>query len=432
MLKERVSLFTKKRDFFFFILACGIVLSYSLLIEFNNYKNLTRFDSNLLTATVLRQYTKTKDEKTYQVLKLKSEEGFSFFTSAKENFQQVKDKRLKLEIWAAKISFYEYLNGFYAYTKVLGIQTDETLKQRLNNHIASSHANEDIANIYQALYTAQPLHTHLQAAFSALGVSHLLAISGFHLGVLSGVLFFLLRVPYKFFQDRYFPYRSYTLDSFMLISFVLLCYLLFLDSPPSLLRAFAMLLIGFFLYERGIKIVSMQTLFLTVVLLLSFFPRLVFSLGFWLSAGGVFYIFLFLMYFKDLNKVWQFVLMPFWVYLLMLPFSLSIFGGFSLYHPLSIVWTTLFSLFYPLSIFLHLAGFGDSFDTLLEMFLSFAEFSGFVRLQQIWLFVHIALSFLAIPQIFSVSLKEIWKSPFLALLLFYSSSLFIYAVYNVA
>ena len=234
---EKVSLFDSKRDFFLFILACGFILSYSLLMEFNNYKNLTKFDSQLIEATVLKQYTKSKmlkngKMKIYQVLKLKSEKGFSFYTTTKISFPKKKKKKISLEIWASKITFYEYMNSFYAFSKILhrNDNVTPTLKQELNSHIAAKHKNNNVTKIYQALYTASPLSRDLQNIFSTLGVSHLLAISGFHLGVLSTLLFFLFKIPYKFFQNRYFPFRSYRLDSFIIISLLLLTYLLFLDS----------------------------------------------------------------------------------------------------------------------------------------------------------------------------------------------------------
>jgi len=289
---ERVSLFNTKREFFLFLSLCSFILFYSLLINYNEYKKLTRFDSQIVQATVLKQYTKTKNTKTFQVLKLKSDDGFTFYTSAKKSLEDINGKRLKLELWAGNISFYEYLTSFYAYSKIKYIYKTISNKQRLNSYIDSLHVDKDIANIYQALYTATPLHVELQQSFSALGVSHLLAISGFHLGVLSALLFFFLKPIYSFFQDRYFPYRNAKFDLFIIVVFILLAYLLFLDKPPSLLRSFAMLVVGFVLYDRGIKIISMQTLFVTVILLLSFFPKLLFSLGFWLSVSGVFYIFL--------------------------------------------------------------------------------------------------------------------------------------------
>ncbi|QOY51664.1 ComEC/Rec2 family competence protein [Candidatus Sulfurimonas baltica] len=424
---KRVSLFNTKREFLLFLLTCTFILFYSLLIEYQNYKQLNRFDSQIVSATVLKQYEKIKDSKTFQVLKLKSEEGFTFYSSAKKSFEHVEGKKLKLVIFAGEISFYEYLTSFYAHSKVKYIDVTPTLKDKLNTYISSVHhtgnsfgEDKNIANIYQALYTATPLNKELQSTFSTLGVSHLLAISGFHLGVLSALLFFLIKPVYSYFQNKYFPYRNSKFDIFFIVALMLLAYLLFLDSPPSLLRAFAMLVIGFVLYDRGIKIVSMQTLLLTVILLLSFFPKLVFALGFWLSVSGVFYIFLFLIHFKDLNKIWQFILVPFWVYLLMVPFSLTIFGNFSIYHPLSIVWTTLFTLFYPLSIFLHVVGYGDLFDNLLQ---------SLIFLGQEGLHVELSYKLLALHVTFSII--SVYRKSFLWLLLVFSLFVFIYAVYHI-
>ncbi|MCW8955108.1 MAG: ComEC/Rec2 family competence protein [Sulfurimonas sp.] len=395
------------------------------MIEYQNFQQLTRFDSQILEATVIKQYEKTslstkKKSKTFQILKLKSKEGLTFYTGAKKSLENIKGKIVKLEVWAGKISFYEYLTSFYAYSKIKYIYKTPTLKQKINSTISSSHVNQNISNIYQALYTAAPLSKELQATFSTLGVSHLLAISGFHLGVLSALLFFFIRPIYTFFQDRYFPYRNSKLDIFLIISALLLSYLIFLDSPPSLVRAFGMLLVGFVLYDRGVKIISMQTLFLSVILLLVFLPKLTFTLGFWLSVSGVYFIFLFLIHFKDLNKIWQFILVPFWVYLLMLPFSLAIFGNFSIYHPLSILWTTLFTLFYPISIFLHVIGFGNLFDGLLESLIILGQQSSHVELSYNLLALHVTLSLLSI-----------WKKSFLYILLTFNLSFFIYAVYHV-
>jgi competence protein ComEC len=238
--------------------------------------------------------------------------------------------------------------------------------------------------------------------------------------VLSALLYLFLRPVYSFAQNRYFPYRNSKLDIFLAVAFTLFFYMLFLDSPPSLIRAFGMLVVGFVLYDRGIKIVSMQTLFLSVLLILSFFPRLFFSLGFWLSASGVFYIFLFLIHFKHLSKVWQFALLPIWVYILMLPFSLAIFENFSIYHPLSIIWTTLFTIFYPLSIFLHVINFGDLFDTPLLWLIEMGKEGVLVSLSLYLFYFYLTLS---IGAVFMRSLM--WS------LLLFGLSVFIYAIYNV-
>jgi len=417
---KRVSLFTSKRDFLLFLATCSFILLHSLYIEYKNYQELTRFDSYIIKATVLKQYEKSKNSRTYQVLKLKSESGLIFYTGAKKSLPDLKNKKLELEIWAGGISFYEYLTHFYAYSKIQHIYESSTLKHRINTSISNSHKNEEIADIYRALYTATPLNRELQTTFSTLGVSHLLAISGFHLGVLSALLYFLFKPVYTLAQDSFFPYRSSKLDIFLSVATLLFAYLLFLDFPPSLLRAYTMLIFGFVLYDRGIKIVSMWTLFLTIILLLVFFPRLLFSLGFWLSVSGVFYIFLFLIHFKHLKKVWQFILVPFWVYILMLPFSLVIFGNFSIYHPLSVLWTTLFTLFYPLSILMHSINHGDIFDKLLENLIELGQNGVQITLSSKLLLIHVTLSLLSIL-----------KKTLLYLLLCFSLSIFIYAVYHI-
>jgi len=422
---EKVSLFRNRRDFFHFVLLAFVIFSLSISLEFYNYKELTKFDSQLVNATVLKQYTKTKltktgKTKTYQVLKLKSDQGFTFYSTASKNLKDIKFRTIKLEAWAGKISFYEYMHGFYCFSKILEVYEDDSYKTALNTFIDAQHKTQDISLVYQALFTAKQIPYKLQKTFSQLGISHLIAISGFHLGVLSALLFFLIKYPYKFLQNKYFPYRSYKLDSFFAIAIVLFSYLLFLDSPPSLLRAFVMLLIGFILYDREIEILSMQTLVLTIIIVLSLFPRLYFSLGFWLSVSGVFYIFLFLIHFKDRSKIWQFLVLPFWVYLLMLPLSLTIFSNFSLYHPLSIIWTSLFSIFYPLAMILHAIGFGGLLDFILKYLIDLDTNATLVSLDIGFLLIHIALSF-----------GSIFKKEALYLLVFYSTLIFIYAIYNV-
>jgi len=421
---EKVSLFLSKKDFFNFFLLCCILLCISLGLEYYNYKQLTKFDSQLVNATVLKQYTKTKYKKgklkTYQVLKLKSDRGCTFYTTARTKLKDIKYKHITMEIWAGKVDFYDYMHSFYSFSKIIEVHPDKSYKTQLNSLINEQHKYKDISLVYQALFTAKQLPLELQKIFSSLGISHLIAISGFHLGVLSGILFFLIKYPYKFLQKRYFPYRSLKVDTFIIISISLLVYLLFLDTPPSLLRAFVMLLIGFLLYDRGLKIVSMQTLFLTIVLILVIFPRLYFSIGFWLSIAGVFYIFLFLLHYKDRSKIWQFLMLPLWLYFTMLPYSIIIFGNFSIYHPLSIIWTGLFTLFYPIGIFLHLIGYGNLLDPILSLLMHLETHTVKIVVDLKFLFIEMGLSLLAL-----------YQRIFMYLLLMYLGGFFIYAINNV-
>ncbi|WP_457743653.1 ComEC/Rec2 family competence protein [Sulfurimonas sp.] len=423
---EKISLFSSKKDFLLFFIFTLTLFFLSISYQYYSYHQLTKFDSQLVNAVVLKQYTKTKTTKkgklkTYQVLKLKADDGFTFYTTANKNLENIKRKTIKLELFAGKVTFYQYMKTFFAFSKILKISHQENYHKKISTFISKQHKDQNISSIYKALFLAQPLQPSLQTQFSNLGISHLVAISGFHLGVLSFILFFIIKYPYKFLQSRYFPYRSYKRDSFIIISLLLFSYMMFLDYPPSLLRAFFMFVIGFILYERGVKIISMQTLSITVILLLALMPRLSFSIGFWLSVSGVFYIFLFFIYFSHWSKIKQFLLLPFWVYLMMLPYSLTLFGNFTLYHPLSILWTTLFSLFYPLSIFFHLINHGDLLDSSLKALLH-------INLNA----VKELLAFRYLVYEVILSLFAIWSRKALVLLLFYTLSIFIYLIYNVS
>jgi len=412
---EKVSLLQTKEEFLKLALLFFTLLFFSLSLEYYHFKELTKFDSQLVNATVLKQYTKTKikksgKKKSYQVLKLKTAEGFRFYTTASQTLQNIKHKNVQLEVWAGDITFYEYMHGFFAFSKIVQIYPDNSYKTKLNEFIDSQHSNRDISLLYQALFSAKELPFRVQKQLSDLGISHLIAISGFHLGVLSLVLLFILKYPYKFLQNRLFPFRSYKRDSFFIIATLLLIYLLFLEMPPSLLRAYVMFVIGFILYDRAVEILSMQTLFLTILFILSLSPRLIFSIGFWLSVSGVFYIFLFLIYFKELTKRQQFFLLPLWIYFFMLPYSLLIFGNFSLYHPLSIILTMLFSIFYPLSAFLHIIGFGNLFDNLLAILLEVDTHSITLSLSKLYTLLLIPLSLLSIfykPALYAVAFTSL-------------------------
>ncbi|MEA1920984.1 MAG: ComEC/Rec2 family competence protein [Campylobacterota bacterium] len=390
---ERVALFDT-RSLGLFLLAIFIIASTSLLFEYTQYRELKTFDDAEVEAQVINHYIKTKNEKTYSVLKLRFQ-GKGVYTIASKDLKNLRGRTVGLRVWTKRLTFLDYLKGFYIHSVLLHVKPDLALYEKARRAIASQHHNVLMQELYGALFTAAPMRPELREKLSASGTSHLLAISGFHLGVLSLILLALFTAPYRFFQERYFPYRHRHRDLFMLSAVVMLGYLIFLGFIPSLLRAFAMMLIAYFLYDRGMKVISMQTLALTVLLLSALWPTLIFSMGFWLSVSGVFYIFLFLKYFSDLKK-WQIALgIAVWVYLMMLPISLYLFETFSLYHPLSILWSLLFLPFYVASLLLHVMGFGGLFDgVMLNAFQTLEGKDSSVLLSV--LLLHVSVSVLAI------------------------------------
>lgn len=409
------------REYLYFFLLSFSLLILSLSLEFYHYSKLTQFDDAVIEVNVLKHYSKSINGKKYDVLKLQTEEGAKFYITSKSPLKELVGYKSKVWVNTKYIGFFEYIKGFVAKGAIISVSRSKANTFQLGDELRAIHKDQEVSQVYGALFFALPLSSTLQERFSMLGVSHLLAISGFHLGVLSFILFTLLRFPYVQMQKYFFPYRHRNRDLFFIVALILGAYLLFLGDVASLLRAYAMLLVGYVLHDRGMKIVSMQTLFVTLVLLLSLWPRLFFAMGFWLSVGGVYFIFLYLRYFSELSKFITFIAVPVWVYVMMTPISLVLFGNYSLYHPLSIIWSILFTLFYPLALFLHLLGYGDSIDNILHFFLA-GELAGeHFTFALFWLVPYVLLA-----------LGALYSKRILYLLLLVAFGVSVAAVYQVA
>jgi competence protein ComEC len=363
----------------------------SVFFKYQDYQDFTQFGDYTTNAWVEKQYIKNG----HWVLKLQSSEGLSFYTISKEDLKPLKGYTVEIKLFTKGVDFLSYVRGFYAHSSILSLYPAKQKRYELMQELESLH-DDAIAPLFSALFFAGPLPKPLRDRLSALGINHLLAISGFHVGVLSFVLFFIVRMIYKPIQGRYFPYRHGNRDSAAVVLTLLFFYLYFLDFTPSLTRAFAMSVFAYFLYDRGVKILSFSSLLLVISFLIALWPALLFSLGFWFSCAGVFFIFLFLHHMQGL-KPWQsFLLLHLWVYAAMLPFVHYFYGSFSLHQLFSPLLTMLFILFYPLELFLHLIGQGARLDFIVHYLLSL-EVTVIELFIPFWAFLlYLALSLLGI------------------------------------
>jgi competence protein ComEC len=88
---------------------------------------------------------------------------------------------------------------------------------------------------------------------------------------------------------------------------------------------------------------------------------------------GVLLIFIFIRTFEHWKK-WQIFLgLNVWLYLTMLPISLSIFGTFGWIHAGSIGLNILFNIYYPLVLAFHTVGMGGVFDPYLVSMFEYAQ-----------------------------------------------------------
>jgi len=361
---EKPKLFDTDRSFIWTVVVLLLLIGVRLLFEYQGYREFISKPFYFTYANVITAYEKSKNGRSYKVLKLFSDDGFTFYTTShkKENFNH---KRLRLQIFPNKnIKFNDYLGTFYVKSRIKNSEKlPNNFKDKLLKKVASQHVNASLQSFYNAIFFATPIDKSLREKISMLGVSHLVALSGFHLGILWGLIYGILLLLYQPFQQKFFPYRYALIDVGIVVMILLAAYLWFVGSPPSLVRSYAMLLVGWAVLLLGVELLSFTFLTTILLTLIVMFPSLLVSLSFWLSITGVFYIFLLLQYSKEYNKwVISLLFIPFGIFILMLPVVHHIFSVTNSYQLLSPLLSLLFIPFYPLVIFLHLVNFGGVLD----------------------------------------------------------------------
>ncbi len=358
-------------------LLCGVFLSLllaiNLYLEYLNYQKLNFSKPTSLNAQILLQYPKTKDQKTYFVLKLQSK-GMIFYTTIKEPLKNLQYRHAQFFGKFKPCSFLESLKSCFFQTYSFSLTRKHNFKSHVRHFIDSAHSNALVGNLYRALFIGDSLNKDLRDRANALGINHLLAISGFHLGILSVSVYFLFSLFYTPLQKRYFPYRNAFYDIGVLVWVFLIGYLLLLNFLPSFFRAFLMGLLGFLACFFGIRLLSFKLLILACCIAIALLPKLLFSVGFLLSVCGVWYIFLFLKhtqaFFKNssfLARSFQAISLSALVFLNMLIIAHAFFPMFSPYQLFSIPLGLIFIVFFPLSLFLHAVGLGSLLDHILNM-----------------------------------------------------------------
>ncbi|GAA8796101.1 ComEC/Rec2 family competence protein [Helicobacter pylori] len=384
-------------------LLCGVILSLllalNLYLEYLNYQKLDFSKPTSLNAQILLQYPKTKDQKTYFVLKLQSK-NMIFYSTIKEPLKNLQYRYAQFFGKIKPCSFLESLKSCFFQTYSFSLTRKQDFKSHVRHFIDSAHSSALVGNLYRALFIGDSLNKDLRDRANALGINHLLAISGFHLGILSASVYFLFSLFYTPLQKRYFPYRNAFYDIGVLVWVFLLGYLLLLDFLPSFFRAFLMGLLGFLACFFGVRLLSFKLLILACCIAIALLPKLLFSVGFLLSVCGVWYIFLFLKHTQAFFKTSSFLVRSFQVislsvlvFLNMLIIAHAFFPMFSPYQLSSIPLGLIFIVFFPLSLLLHAVGLGSLLDYILSMPLTIPTISVFSPL---WLLgVHLFLTILS-------------------------------------
>ncbi len=377
---------------FLVILLLFFVFIINISIEYSKYLDFIDEEIYEVKAEVLNIYEKP----TNNILRLKAQ-NFDFFVNIDTSEDVKKSEVLNIAIISLNISFWNYLKGFYA-TTIYFDKIEKTPKfiDKIIEKINSNHEDEMIKELFQTLFLGTSISKELRDICTNYGISHVIALSGFHLAVLSFTIYWILYFPYSFFHQRFFSYRNKKYDLILISLVILFYYLILTDIIPSLLRAFVMLVITIYFLRSNIKIVSYTNLFFTFLIVVALFPKFLFSLGFWFSIIAVFYIFLFIQYFKNLNKYFQIIFFDFWMFLVFNPIVHFYFPQTTYEQFLSIPINILFAIFYVFEIIAHIFGFAIYFDGFIKDFLSYQMNVFNVETPLYFLLIYMVLSFASV------------------------------------
>lgn len=128
----------------------------------------------------------------------------------------------------------------------------------------------------------QQLTRETRSDFSRAGASHLLALSGMHLGILYGFLYFVLLKRLR--QNRYRWMGNIVALAIMWL------YAFLAGLPTSLVRASIMLTCCIIAFRRHEPRLALHQLALCVWIMWMINPSYIYQLGFWLSVLAVFFI----------------------------------------------------------------------------------------------------------------------------------------------
>ncbi|MBZ7950596.1 ComEC/Rec2 family competence protein [Campylobacter sp. LH-2024] len=394
----RNSFFNNFKEFRYIFLFGIIIFIFNIILQYYNFslfkKNKHYFIEN---AILLQNYIKyNKKNKKYWILKIQTKD-FVFYTTSFKDLNLSNNQLLNLKIITKNINFKDYLSQiFYAPSYNL-----EKLGIKENNAIISyflnQHKNEKIREFYGALFFALPISKDLRNDVNHYGIAHLIAISGYHIGLIFSLIFFIIAPIYSFFQKKYFPYRNLRFDLSILIFILLFLYTCLIGFVSSYIRSLVMTIFGFYLICKNIKVLNFITLFISVFICICCFPKLLFSVGFLFSIMGVFYIFLYLHHFsKSFNTFFNVLFLNIWTFLAMTLPVIYFFPLISFQQFLSIFLSAIFVIFYPLTLVLHFINFGNIFDAVLKEFFDFKFYASNVQIP-LWIFIsYIIASLLSI------------------------------------
>lgn len=173
------------------------------------------------------------------------------------------------------------------------------IQQKLHNTYKSHGFDGDSGELIEAMTLGRKseLSRDLRQRYSNAGVSHILALSGYHVGIILMVLQTIL-------LSKIIPYRWKWLNNLALI-LILWLYAIIAGFSPSLVRATIMCTVFLLCQSMHTEIISLNSIAITAISMLIYTPMYLHDVGFQLSFVSIIGIALFypIVYRKRITRV---------------------------------------------------------------------------------------------------------------------------------
>lgn len=227
--------------------------------------------------------------------------------------------------------------------KIEIIKNNKQFKYKIINKLNKKINNYKSKKYMQSLILGNNIiDEEIKESYQKNGISHLLAISGMHILILSGTLLFILN---KILKNQNISY--------IVIILFLIIYMSITNFTPSIVRAILMFIVMTIKKQLNLKIESKMVLILIFCVFLLINPNYIYNLGFLLSFITSFYIMLFNKITKQYNtKSQKSFVISLIAFLASSPIIINNFFSLNLLSPLiNLVLAPLISdLIYPLSL----------------------------------------------------------------------------------
>ncbi len=195
----------------------------------------------------------------------------------------------------ARTLFFDKIGGVASFSEcyilkknVQKIDLLSLIKQTIQNKI--SFLKTDTKGVVNALILGEQgqVSTSVETLYRALGLTHILSVSGFHIALITLLIYNLVRylLTFIFLKTNVSPVliRRLSAVSGLFVSFL---YVILSGAEPPAVRSFIMILFLFMCFFFYRNTFSVRTIFITAFLLLCYKPVLLLSAGFQLSFIAV-------------------------------------------------------------------------------------------------------------------------------------------------